>query len=201
MASTFWKLEGFIEGLESWGLTDVMLPFLLIFTIIFAVLEKSKLLGAERRNLNTVIALVISLITVIPHITGTFPSGMDPVEIMNNALPSVSIVIVAIIMLLILIGLFGQEQIFLGLSMPGWVAFVSLVVILIIFGGAAGWWAEGFTGWMSEFFGDDGVAIVLMILVFGVIIAFITGGEGERDRVGAAKRLGIDWSKMFGGGK
>lgn len=201
MASTFWKLEGFVGAMESWGLTDVMLPFLLIFTIIFAVLEKSKLLGVERRNLNTVIALVISLITVIPHITGTFPSGMDPIEIMNSALPSVSIVIVAIIMLLILIGLFGQEQIFLGLSMPGWIAFISVIIILIVFGGAAGWWASGFTGWISEFFGDDGVAIVLMILVFGVIIAFITGGEGERERVGAAKRLGFDWSKMFGGGK
>src|SRR3989338_2266723 len=166
MASTFWKLEGFIEGLESWGLTDVLLPFLLIFTLIFAVLEKSKLLGTEKRNLNTVLALVISLITVIPHITGTYPAGFDPIDIMNSALPAVSIVIVAIIMLLILIGLFAQEQVFLGLSMPGWIAFVSIIIILIIFGGAAGWWGGGFTGWIGNFFGEDAVAIVLMVLVF-----------------------------------
>lgn len=197
--ATAYNLEVFIESLESWGLIDVMLPFLLIFTILFAILEKSKLLGAEKRNLNTVIALVISLITVIPHVTRTYPAGFDPITILNNALPSVSLVIVAIIMLLILIGLFGQEQVFLGLSMPGWIAFISFVIILIIFGGAAGWWASGFSGWIADFFGDDAVAIVIMILVFGIIIAFITGGEGERERVSAAKRLGFNWDKLFGG--
>ena len=37
------KLEGFVRTLESWGLTDVMLPFLLIFVIVYAILQKTKI--------------------------------------------------------------------------------------------------------------------------------------------------------------
>ena len=63
---------------------------------------------------------------------------------MNNALPQVSIVLVAVIFMLILIGVFGQEQVFLGVAMPRWIMFFSLITILIIFGGAAGWWTNYF---------------------------------------------------------
>ena len=35
--------------------------------------------------------------------------------------------------------------------------------------------------------------------VFGIIIAFVTGG-GEHEKVGALNRIGIDWGKLFGGG-
>ena len=40
MASENFVLEEFGRSLERWGLMDVLLPFLLIFTIVFAVLEK-----------------------------------------------------------------------------------------------------------------------------------------------------------------
>src|SRR3989338_1914772 len=163
--------------LESWGLTDALLPFLLIFTIIFAVLEKSKVLGEEKRNLNTAIALIFSLIVVIPHLTGNLPAGYDPVLIINSALPSVSLVVVGVIALMILIGVFGHERVTLGMSMPGLVAFFSVVTLIIIFGSAAGWWASGFDNWLESTFGSDALAVVIMILVFGVIIAFITGGS------------------------
>jgi hypothetical protein len=200
MVSQAYQLEGFIRMLESWGLTDVMLPFLLIFVIIFAVLEKSKLFGEEKRNINTVIALVFALLVVIPHVTNRYPAGMDVVDIMNQALPAVSIVIVAILMLLVLIGIFGHEKIFLGMAAPGWVMFISVAIILAIFGNAAGWWGQGWGPWVERYFGADAIAIIIMLLVFGIIIAWITG-EGSREKVGAWKRMGVDFSKLFGGGK
>src|SRR3989344_8777090 len=98
MATQLFGLEGFVRALEGWGLTDVMLPFLLVFTLLFAVLEKTKVLGDQKRNLNLTISLVISLLVVIPHVTNSYPGGMDVVDIMNKALPSVSIVIIAVIM-------------------------------------------------------------------------------------------------------
>ena len=39
MASAF---ENLFRGLEDLGLTDVLLPFLLVFTILFAILEKTR---------------------------------------------------------------------------------------------------------------------------------------------------------------
>ena len=199
MVSEAFRLEEFGRILESWGFIDVLLPFLLIFTLVFAVMEKSKILGEEKRNLNSAIALIFALIVVIPHITGNLPAGYDPVLVINSALPSVSLVIVAVISLMIMIGVFAHDKIHLGLTMPGWIAFISVILLIIIFGSAAGWWVSGFDDWLDSTFGSDALAVFIMIVVFGVIIAFVTGGEGEREKVGALKRMGLDVGKLFGG--
>ncbi|MBL7055656.1 hypothetical protein ISS07_01965 [Candidatus Woesearchaeota archaeon] len=197
MASNNFVLEEFGRSLSRWGLMDVLLPFLLIFTIIFAVLEKSAIFGEERRNMNTAIAMIFGLIVVIPHITGDLPAGYDPVLVINAALPSVGLVTVGVIALMILIGVFGHDKIHLGMSMPGWVAFFSIVSIIIIFGSSAGWYANGFDGWLENMFGSDALAIFIMIVVFGVIIAFVTGGDSEREKLGGMKRIGMDFGKLF----
>ena len=36
---------GVLSFLERFGFYDIVLPFLLVFTIVFAVLEKTKILG------------------------------------------------------------------------------------------------------------------------------------------------------------
>lgn len=201
MASNIFNLEEFFRALERWGLMDILLPFLLIFVIIFAVLEKAKILGEEKRNLNTILSLVVSLIVVVPHATGNYPAGYDPVDVITAALPSVSVLVVAIVMLLIMIGLFAHDRVYLGLTMPGWIAFASIIVLIIIFGSAAGWYASGFTSWLDSIFGSDALAIVIMLLVFGVIIAFVTSSGQEKEKLGAMKGLGFNWDKLFGNNK
>ena len=121
MVSQAYRLEGFLKTLDAWGLTDVLLPFLLIFAVMFAILQKTKIFG-DRRNTNTIVALVIGLLVVIPHVTGVYPTGYDVVEILNSALPSVSLVVIAVIMLLVLIGIFGGEANLFGMAAPTWVA-------------------------------------------------------------------------------
>ena len=90
---------------ETYGVIDFLLPFILVFTIIFAVMQKTKILG-DKKNFNVIIALVLALIFVVPHITGSYPLGYDPVQVMNESLPSISLVSVAAIMLLLLMGIF-----------------------------------------------------------------------------------------------
>ena len=181
--ANLWNLEEFIRALDSWGLTDVMLPFLLIFTLIFAILVKSRILGEGKRNFNLVIALVIALLVVVPHVTNSYPPNADIVEIINASVPGVSVVLVAILMLLILIGLFGGGTNW-GSQFSGWVAVISFIIILAIFGAAAGWWTGW--NWLTNFFGEDAVALVVILLVFGLIIAFVTGGEGAEKAGGGA---------------
>ena len=45
-------------------LTDFLYPFLLIFFICFAVLEKAKVFGDDKKQLNAMVALVVGLIFV-----------------------------------------------------------------------------------------------------------------------------------------
>ena len=108
--------------------------------------------------------------------------------------------IVAVIALMILIGVFAHDRILLGMTAPGWVGLFSVVTLVFIFGSAAGWWTTGIIDWLDQVFGSDIVAILIMILVFGIIIAFVTGG-GEHEKVGALEKAGINLKNLFGGGK
>ena len=192
------QLQNMLYRLDNMGLTDILLPFLLIFVIIFAILQKTKVLGEERKNLNIIVALVVGLLVVIPHATGRFPPNADPVIIINDALPQLSIVLVAVIFLLVLIGAFGQDYVFLGVAMPGWITAFSLVVIIIIFGGAAGWWSGQFGNNLERIFGTEAIAVAIMLLVFGIVIAWITSESKEKEDRALMNRLGVDFSKLFG---
>ena len=187
MATPF-QLENFINMLNNWGITDVLLPFLLVFTIVYAVLQKAKIFGEEKKNFNVIIALVLGLSVVIPHVTGTYPPGADIVVMINTVLPHISLIAIAFIMLLILVGIFGGQWISTALS--GWMALISVVAVVIIFGGAAGWWDE--SRWLFDFFGEDAIAFLVMILVFGAIIWFIT-----REKKTAGTTV-TNWAKSVG---
>lgn len=199
MASGAYNLEEFVRTMDSWGLTDVMLPFLLIFVIIFALMAKTKILGEDKKKYNLIIALVIGLLVVIPHVLDSYPPGGDVVDIMNQALPQVSLIAVAVIMLMILIGLFGGEAKWMGSSLSGWVAIVAFIIVLTIFGGAAGWW--GTWSWFGDFFGEETVAIIIMILIFAIIVWWITRGEGKETESNALASIGNAVGNLFGGAK
>ena len=51
---------------------EFILPFLLVFTIVFAVLEKTKLLGDGKKQLDAIVAFVVGLIFV----TAVFPKAV-----------------------------------------------------------------------------------------------------------------------------
>jgi len=193
MASVF---ESFFISLDKVGFVDVLLPFLLIFTLLFATLDKTKILGEGKKNMNVGIAIIFALMTVIPHVTGNFPAGYDPVAIINAALPSVSLVIIAVVALMILIGVFYHDRILLGMTAPGWVFFFSIFTLIFIFGSAAGWWQTGVLNWLDSVFGSDVVAILIMILVFGIIIAFVTGGGEAEKKGGILEKLGLNLGDM-----
>jgi hypothetical protein len=179
MVGTF---PGFLQTLESYGLLDALLPFLLIFTIIFAILQKTKFLGEEKKNFNVVIAMVIALIVVLPHVTNTYPPDGDVVDIINRAIPNISIIIIAIVMLLVLVGIWGTEVNWAGSSLSGFIALASFIGIIYVFGVAAGWFQTRWFRWLGD---SDTQAAVLIILVFGVLIWYITKEPGKAEKAGA----------------
>ena len=174
--------------LEQFGLLDAVLPFILIFAIIFTVLSTTKVLG-EKKNIPTLVAIVMALLVVIPHVLGTYPPGQDVVNIVNTALPNVSLLIVIIIAALVLIGIFrpGKE----GIPGGGLFAFISAGAIIYIFGLAAGWWET--IGVFSFLSNPDIQMVVVILLVFAFVISLITS-DSPVSMVDSVKRI-------FGGGK
>lgn len=199
MASSAYNLEYFLRILESWGLTDALLPFLLIFVIMFAIFQKTRILGENQRRFNTIVSLVIALLVVIPHILGVYPNDADVVRIINTAIPQVSLVVVAIVMLLILVGILGGERNWMGGSLSGWIAIIAFLGVLWIFLGA--WLGWEIWYWLESFFGSDAIAIIVMILVFAIIVWWITKGDEGKESAGMLGRLGKSFQDFFGGGK
>ena len=156
------------QTLESYGLTDALLPFLLIFLVLFAVLQKTHILGHGRKNFNAMFAFLIALMVVIPHVTGTYPEGSDPVELLQNSIPQLSVLFIAIIMVLIMIGLLSGEAKWLGGSLSGWVAIISFIAIVYVFGANAGWWTDYPS--IYEWWDSDTTSLVNILLVFAIVV-------------------------------
>ena len=196
-----------IQSLNDLGLSDVLLPFLLIFTIMFAVLQKTKVLGKDEegkphKNYNVIIALIISLLVVIPHVTiGTedkFDAALtgtnfpDVVEVMNNSLPQISLVAVLIIMVMLLIGILGPEINIAGTSLAGVVAIASFIIVAAIFMASAGVFGQNTK--LPEalnFLKDDStLGMIVVVLMFGLLLWFITSEPKKEEKEGWMESLG-----------
>ena len=100
-----------VEFLRDFGLFDVILPFLLVFTITFAVLEKTRILGSVKvhgtedsipnKNLNSMVSFSIALLVV---------ATANIVRAINESLPNIVLLLVAAISFLILIGVFVKDE-------------------------------------------------------------------------------------------
>ena len=55
MASTIFSSDIFVKGI---------LPFLLVFALVFAVLDRSKILGEGKKQINAIIAFVVGILVV-----------------------------------------------------------------------------------------------------------------------------------------
>jgi len=171
--------------LDQMGFTDVFLPFILIFTIIFALLQNIKLFGTESRKFNAIISLALAIGVIIPHSLNKYPPGTDVVEILNTALPNVSLFIIAIVFLLIVVGMFGGRAVWGHSWAGGIVTFIAAAVLIFIFGNSAGWWeSAGVMYWLSD---PTVQATLIILIVFWMIISAITK---EDNKEGSAERFG-----------
>ena len=169
--------------LASSGFYNSFLPFFFIFTIVYAFMQKISIFGKEgsaTKKYNIIIALAIALLVVIPHVTNSY-GARDPITIIMNAVPTVAIWIVAILLLWVLLAAFGLE-LFSGENgmsgiIQGIVGIVSIVVIGIIFATAAGWAPPNLLAGIG--LSDPGVQTVVLIILFTLIVLwFIIGGGG-----------------------
>ena len=179
--ATFTDLLVYLENL---GVADSLVPFLLIFTVIFAVLSKTSILGAAAsgaKKFNIIVALAVAFIVVIPHIMGSYPEGKDAIVIINSALPNVAVVSIALIMFLFLVGIFGGNA---G-GLTGVAGLIAIAAVVWIFGSSAGWFKE-LPSWLAD---PATQVLVVIILAFGFIVWFVVGGSSP----GGGVRNMFDW--------
>lgn len=167
--------------LGNMGFMDVVLPFMLIFAVIYFTLTTvlKEMFGKKDENNDNskyaiVVAFVIALGVIIPHVTKSYPPGMDVVNIINSALPSVVVVAIAILGLMVLLGMFNIKILeWGGKTITPVIVIAAIGIIVYIFVGASGK-AWRMPNWIRTLFGSDTITLVITLLVFGLIVWFIT---------------------------
>jgi len=128
--------------LQHWIFTRFAFPFLLIFFIVFAVLEKTKLLGEDKKQLNALISFVIGLI---------FVGVAYPTQVVGNLVLFLTIALVVMFVVLLLWGFVSggdlKENI-LSNKYVKWIVGIAIVVAVLI----AVLWATGIENSVIDFF-------------------------------------------------
>lgn len=158
--------SNFMYWLEYWGVRDVILPFILIFTIFFAVLQKIELFGTGSKKYNLAISLAISLLVIIPHVTGAYPPNADIVSIINNSIPEVALLVITVVMLLLMLGLGIGEAPFKRVA-AGWVAVAAAIIVVLIFGSAI------LPIPILSYIDPSIQALIIILLVFALIVWYV----------------------------
>lgn len=149
---------------ETLGVFDYLLPFLLVFAIVFGILSTTKVLG-HNKGILVIIALVIGLMSLRWQF---FLS-----DFLSELFPRLGIGIAVLLTILILVGLFinEKEQKYWGYGLAA-LGFIIALVVLQQTGNRLGW------TWIGT--GSDNIGfIILAILIIGIIIAVAASGGGK----------------------
>lgn len=162
------------QVLDKLGVFDIFLPFLLIFAIIFGILERTEVFGKERRDINAVVALCIAFIAIAAAWVA------NAIRVFSEFTGVASIVIVCFLMLNTLIA--GEQA-----QLPKWLKYGAMVgvvvLILYVIGELSGYpllsqiYIE-----RGEIFGipiGEIVALAVFLIIFIAAIAIIIREKGE----------------------
>lgn len=149
--------------LESYGLRTVLLPFLLVFAIVYAILEKIKIF--DKKGVNVVIAFVMGFFVATNTVV---------VEIIGRSLPNVSVVLIAILCIILVIGIFGFRLDLTQSHAGGLIAILAFVVVGYIFARSANWGVPGLPP-PFNILDDPGVRPIIIVgAIFFILIWYIT---------------------------
>ncbi len=158
--------------LQNWIVAKFILPFFLMFFVVFAILEKTGILGKEKKQLNALTSAIISLI---------FVSAVFPKEVVGNLILFLTISIVVVFVTLLIWGFVsgGEAKLDGGVKKLAGIAVVIAVIIAVF-------WAAGlrveflnnlidylfYSGWSSVFWTNT-----LFIAVIAVAVALVLRGS------------------------
>ena len=155
---------------------NVVLPFLLIFVLVFAVLQKSKLLGEGKRQIDALIALAVALIVV---------AFSWATHVIAFLMPFLAVSLVVLLVLMILLGMINKEGEDWNKMFPGWfrivLGIIIVIAVIIAVLVATGQW-DLIYGYLVEDSSPTNVFIniIFLAIVVGAIVAVILSGKAKK---------------------
>ena len=146
---------------------EAILPFILIFTVVFAILQKTKILGDGKRQIDAIVSLVIGLIVISFGFATGFIISLVPVL-------AVSVVVILVFMVIYGMTHSGKDEFKLPKGVQGVIGALAAIVVtvaVLVFSG-------GWNYLLETFFyagGDSGILtnlifVIIVIVVIGVVV-------------------------------
>jgi len=157
--------------LSSPFIMEQVLPFLLVFVIVFAVLDKTKILGEGKRQINAIVGFIVGLMLI------AFPG---PRDLIINLMPLLAVIIVILLVFMILYGFSTGDKEF---SFPkgvkialGILVGLALIIAILVF---TDYW--GYI--VNSVFGGEGSDIAkdvfLVLVIVAAVAVVLWSGKGS----------------------
>jgi hypothetical protein len=160
--------------LNELGLYDVILPFLLVFTVVFAILEKTKIFGigedyegkpSTKKNLNAMFAFVLAFLVI---------ASTKLVAVINESMANIVLLLLLAVSFMLLVGAFyGDKEFELGEKSP-WISFFMIFMfigIVLIFLNSLDW-LNALWDWIHRIDKDWAASLVFLIIT-AIFVALI----------------------------
>jgi hypothetical protein len=169
----FMQFSGYndiVFQLEQLGLFSFILPFLLMFAIVFGVLSYTRIFG-EHRGVHVLIALVIGLLAV------RFPTYTDFLTIIA---PKLGIGLTILLVLIILVGLFIPAG---ARGIIGWVLVgIAFIIFLVII---AQTYSVFTYGYGQDYLTSNLIGYLILIALLIGVIATVAAAGGKKSGAAA----------------
>jgi len=154
-------------------------PFLLVFFIVFAVLEKTKALGDSdnQKQINALVSFVIGLI---------FVSAVSPKMVVQDMILFLTVALIITFVILLLWGfisgsnLKGGENLIIGKKLKGWVVAVIVIAVVIALLSSLGVSGAGVMGFLfgpgTEVFWTNFLFIAAIAVALAVVLSKTKSG-------------------------
>lgn len=167
MASVF---RGSIEFFAKLGIFDVILPFLLVYTITYAILQKTKILGKDKKSIDAVVAFASAFFVV---------ASTKLVAIISKGLANVMLVMIVLFCFLMLASFLNADEEGPVKLSPGTKkilgALLFLIVVLIFFQAIG--WLSPILGFIGNNWNGEIISSIALLGVFIGLIAWVSGAQ------------------------
>jgi hypothetical protein len=151
-----WSVQEMLNTWADKGIFAYVLPFLLVFALIFGILTKSGILG-DNKGVNAIIALAAGLLSLV--------GGYVP-DFFQRIFPYTGIALSVLLAAIILLGLFYSEI--------GWIKYVifgvgAIAFLFVVYSS----FSDTNTILGGDLWNDYGQALVTLLILGGIIAAVI----------------------------
>lgn len=155
--------------------TQGILPFLLVFVLVFAILQRSKIFGEGKSQIDALISLAIGLILI---------GVKQPRDLIVRIVPWLAVALIVVFIIIVIYGMGGEydSDPKKGLKIPKWfnktiliVAIIFVVALVLILSG--GWsYIKSQLSSNSSMFSN-----IILIIVIGVALWIVLGNKTKDD--------------------